>query len=65
MSASAFAALLQSFFTDRLLRQMRASANTVSSYRDTFRILLRYTSECRHRRNRAPESPTSPRSGAG
>jgi site-specific recombinase XerD len=37
--------LLQSFFTDRLLRQMRASPHTVASYRDTFRLLLRYTTE--------------------
>jgi integrase/recombinase XerD len=40
-----FAALLQSFFTDRLLRQMRASPNTVSGYRDTFRLLLRYSTD--------------------
>lgn len=45
MSASTFAMLLQSFFTDRLLRQMRASPHTVASYRDTFRLLLRYTTE--------------------
>ncbi|MBU2603378.1 MAG: site-specific integrase [Actinobacteria bacterium] len=45
MSAATFAALLQGFFTDRLLRQMRASPNTVGSYRDTFRLLLRYTAE--------------------
>ena len=45
MSNSTFASLLQSFFTDRLLRQMRASPNTVASYRDTFRLLLRYTAE--------------------
>ncbi len=45
MSTSTFAALLQSFFTDRLLRQMRASPHTVASYRDTFRLLLRYATE--------------------
>ena len=45
MSASTFAALLQGFFTDRLLRQMRASPNTVSSYRDTFRLLLRFATD--------------------
>jgi integrase/recombinase XerD len=42
VSASTFAALLQGFFTDRLLRQMRASPNTVAVYRDAFRLLLRY-----------------------
>lgn len=36
------AALLQSFFTDRLVRQMRASPNTVAGYRDAFRLLLNY-----------------------
>lgn len=55
MSASTFAALLQGFFTDRLLRQMRASPNTVSSYRDTFRILLRYATE---RLGKAPSELT-------
>jgi integrase/recombinase XerD len=31
---------LEAFFTDRLARQRNASPNTVSSYRDTFRLLL-------------------------
>ena len=33
---------LQCFFTDRLATQLKASPNTVASYRDTFRLLLRY-----------------------
>lgn len=37
-----FAALLQAFFTDRLMRQCRASPHTIASYRDTFRMLLRF-----------------------
>ena len=45
MSSATFAALLQSFFTDRLLRQMRASPNTISGYRDAFRLLLRYATD--------------------
>lgn len=45
MSAPTFATLLQSFFADRLLRQMRASPNTVAGYRDAFRLLLRYAAE--------------------
>ncbi len=45
MSASTFAALLQGFFTDRLLRQMRASPNTVSGYRDAFRLLIHYATD--------------------
>ena len=40
-----FPALLQSFFTDRLLRQWRASAHTVASYRDAFRLLLRFANQ--------------------
>jgi len=35
---------LQRFFTDRLSGQMRASPNTIASYRDTFRLLVRYAS---------------------
>lgn len=34
--------LLQTFFTDRLVAQRRASANTIAAYRDTFRLLLRF-----------------------
>jgi site-specific recombinase XerD len=45
VSTASFATLLHTFFTDRLLRQMRASAHTVASYRDTFRLLLRYTTD--------------------
>ena len=39
---SAFAPLLQAFFTDRLIGQRRASAHTVTGYRDTFRLLLTF-----------------------
>lgn len=42
MSALGFPALLQSFFADRLVRQLGASPHTVASYRDTFRLLLRF-----------------------
>jgi site-specific recombinase XerD len=38
-----FPAILQSFFTKRLLAQRRASPHTIGSYRDTFRLLLSYT----------------------
>jgi integrase/recombinase XerD len=37
-----FAALLQGFFTNRLLQQRRASSHTVAAYRDTFRLLLKF-----------------------
>lgn len=36
---------LQRFFTDRLAMQLHASPNTVASYRDTFRLLLKYAAE--------------------
>ena len=37
---SAFAPTLEAFFIERLMNQRRASAHTVSAYRDTFRLLL-------------------------
>ncbi|AEB86655.1 site-specific integrase [Alicycliphilus denitrificans] len=37
-----FQALLQGFFTDRMMRQRQASPHTISSYRDSFRLLLRF-----------------------
>ena len=40
-----FSGLVQAFFTDRLLRQRRASPHTVAGYRDTFRLLLRFAAQ--------------------
>jgi len=37
--------LLQSFFTDRLLRQRQASPHTIAGYRDSFRLLLQFATE--------------------
>jgi integrase/recombinase XerD len=37
------APLLQGFFTDRLQRQRRASPHTIAAYRDTFTLLLQFT----------------------
>jgi len=37
-----FAVLLEGFFTQRLMRQRRASAHTIASYRDTFKMLLQF-----------------------
>jgi hypothetical protein len=46
MNTSAnFAVLVQAFFTDRLLRQRRASPHTIAGYRDTFRLLLRFAAQ--------------------
>ena len=36
------APILQGFFTDRLVRQKKASPNTVAAYRDTCRLLLAF-----------------------
>jgi integrase/recombinase XerD len=51
MSVSSFQSLIQSFFTDRLLKQLGASQYTVAAYRDAFRLLLQFASE---RLGRAP-----------
>lgn len=45
MSASSFPALLQRFFTERLVNQMGASPYTIAAYRDTFRLLLQFAAE--------------------
>jgi integrase/recombinase XerD len=54
MSAG-FPSLLQSFFTDRLFRQRRASPHTIAGYRDSFRLLLRFAKE---RLGKAPSNLT-------
>lgn len=51
MNSVSFASALQRFFTERLLAQLGASPHTVASYRDTFRLLLRFAQE---RLKRAP-----------
>jgi site-specific recombinase XerC len=35
-------ALLESYFTQRLMAQRQASPHTIASYRDTFRLLLNF-----------------------
>ena len=37
-----FPKLLAAFFTERLMRQRKASPHTIASYRDTFRLLVHY-----------------------
>lgn len=41
-NSNLFAALLQGFFTQRLMQQKQASPHTIASYRDTFRLLLHF-----------------------
>src|SRR2546425_2149941 len=45
MISAGFPFLLQSFFTDRLLRQRQMSAHTIASYRDSFRLLMHFAKE--------------------
>ena len=42
------AGLLEGFFTQRLLRQRQVSPHTIRSYRDTFRLLLRFAHQQLH-----------------
>jgi integrase/recombinase XerD len=51
----AFPTLLETFFTERLLRQKRVSPHTIASYRDTFSLLLRFTQQ---RLGKAPSTLT-------
>jgi integrase/recombinase XerD len=43
-------AILQRFFTERLMTQRQVSAHTMASYRDTFRLLLSFAQSQRHKR---------------
>jgi len=45
MIANSFPALLQSFFTQRMFEQRRASGHTIAGYRDAFRLLLRFAAK--------------------
>jgi site-specific recombinase XerD len=42
-STRTFPGLLEGFFTQRLMQQKQASPHTIASYRDTFRLLFRFT----------------------
>lgn len=45
---SMLAPTLQAFFSDRLMGQRGASSHTIAAYRDTIRLLLRYTADRIH-----------------
>lgn len=47
--AASFPALLERFFTERLLHQRQASPHTIASYRDTFRLLVQFAQQQRHK----------------
>jgi len=48
-SQPSFATMLERFFTQRLMRQRQASAHTIASYRDTFRLLLEFVQRRLHK----------------
>lgn len=48
-----FSALLQAYFTERLMQEQGASAHTIASYRDTFRLLAGFVE------NKLNKPPTS------
>jgi len=48
-----FAVLLETFFTQRLMKQRNASPHTIGSYRDTFRLLLKHA---QHHLSKPPSS---------
>jgi integrase/recombinase XerD len=54
---SAFPSLLESFFLDRLMREKQVSAHTITSYRDTFRLLIQYA---RRRLHKTPSDLSVP-----
>src|SRR6202171_1818905 len=47
-TSATFAPLLERFFTQRLMQQRQASPHTIISYRDTFRMLLKFAQERLH-----------------
>jgi site-specific recombinase XerD len=56
-TVSSFPILLESFFMKSLIQQQQASPHTLASYRDTFRLLLRYAQP---RLRKAPSDLTLP-----
>jgi integrase/recombinase XerD len=45
MTVATVTLLLQGFFTERLVRQLQASPQTISAYRDTIRLLLMFAAQ--------------------
>jgi site-specific recombinase XerD len=48
-AAISLAPLLERFFTQRLMQERRVSPHTICSYRDTFRLFLKFTQQRRHK----------------
>jgi len=49
IAAINLAPLLERFFAQRLMQERRVSPHTICSYRDTFRLLLKFTQQRRHK----------------
>src|SRR2546423_6733426 len=49
-TSTPIAPLLEAFFVQRLMAQRKVSQHTLASYRDTFRLLLKFAEEHLHRR---------------
>ena len=47
-TTTSLAPLLERFFTQRLMQQRQVSPHTISSYRDTFRLLLKFAQQRLH-----------------
>jgi hypothetical protein len=58
-SPATLAVLLESFFTQRLMNRRQAGPHTISSYRDTFRLLPQFA------RKRLHKSPARLATGCG
>jgi integrase/recombinase XerD len=50
-SKTLFSTVVQEFFSNRLINEKNVSVRTIASYRDTFRLLLRYAEQ---HRNKSP-----------
>jgi len=48
VTTTSLAPLLERFFTQRLMQQRQVSPHTISSYRDTFRLLLAFAQQQLH-----------------
>lgn len=49
MKGASLQSLIQLFFTDRLVKQLGVSPHTIAAYRDAFRLLLQFASDCLNR----------------
>jgi site-specific recombinase XerD len=49
ITGTSLAPLLELFFTQRLMHERRASPHTISSYRDTFRLFLKFAQQRLHK----------------